>query len=391
LSQRIVYMIDDEPEFLAVLTDVVEVTGHTVHAFNNGHDFFDQVDAFEKNSLLILDLQMPEMDGVEVIRRLSVMSSPPKLILMSGHDSGILHSVEKLARARSLDVISYVEKPIDIELFKQLLTENKPNSCEPSDLLTTIFDNNEDHFEELQSAINDDQLVLHYQPQIEINSGKLIGVEALVRWQHPEAGLLYPDKFVPAAEKNGLISSLTQWVIDTAVKQKQQWQQQGINIHVSVNISAHDITSLTFPEQFAELLADNLLDPTMLILEVTESALMEELITSLDILTRLRLKGVGLSIDDFGTGYSSLSQLHRIPFTELKIDRSFVSKMTVDEEAKAIVKTCILLGHELKLQVVAEGVETEEQLILLNTLGCDIAQGYFIGRPGEAKGISDFK
>ena len=207
MSQRIVYMLDDEPEFLAVLTDVVEVTGHTVQAFSNGHDFFDQVDAFEKNSLLILDLQMPEMDGVEVIRRLSVMSSPPKLILMSGHDSGILHSAEKLARARNLDVISYIEKPIDIELFKQLLTEKEPDSCEPSDLLTTIFDNNEAHFEELQLAINDEQLVLHYQPQIEINSGKLIGVEALVRWQHPEAGLLYPDKFIPAAEKNGLIVS----------------------------------------------------------------------------------------------------------------------------------------------------------------------------------------
>ena len=159
---------------------------------------------------------------------------------------------------------------------------------------------------------------------------------------------------------------------------------------VSINISAHNITSLEFPEQVSELLAAENLTPSSLTLEVTESALMGELVTSLDILTRLRLKGVGLSIDDFGTGYSSLSQLHRAPFSELKIDRSFVISMLADEEAKAIVKTCIMLGHELKMLVVAEGVESRAHLELLREMGCDIAQGYFCQRPMPAAAMIEF-
>ncbi|MFK5893488.1 MAG: EAL domain-containing protein, partial [Pseudomonadota bacterium] len=181
-----------------------------------------------------------------------------------------------------------------------------------------------------------------------------------------------------------LMSELTHWVISNVVQQERQWQKNDLEICVSANISANDITSLTLPEQLVQLLSDNELDPTRLTLEVTESALMGELVTSLDILTRLRLKGTGLSIDDFGTGYSSLSQLHRVPFTELKIDQSFVFNITEDPEARAIVKTCIMLGHELNMLVVAEGVEDQETWDILTQLGCDIAQGYFIARPMPA-------
>ena len=234
---------------------------------------------------------------------------------------------------------------------------------------------------ELQQAIRNEQLVLHFQPQIEVATNKLSGIEVLVRWQHPEQGLIYPDRFISLAEQNGLMGELTHWVIDKTVKQEQMWQDAGLTTTMSVNISALDITGLTLPEQLAELLKNNKLAPTRLTLEITESALMGELVTSLDILTRLRLKGIKLSIDDFGTGYSSLSQLHRVPFTELKIDQSFVSNMNEDSEARAIVKTCILLGHELSMHVVAEGVESEEHLELLKQMGCDFAQGYFIARP----------
>jgi len=177
------------------------------------------------------------------------------------------------------------------------------------------------------------------------------------------------------------MGELTHWVIDRTVKQEQLWQDAGLTATVSVNISALDVTGLMLPEQLEELLKDNRLAPARLALEITESALMGELVTSLDILTRLRLKGIRLSIDDFGTGYSSLSLLHKVPFTELKIDRSFVSNMHEDSGARAIVKTCILLGHELHMRVVAEGVENEEHLELLKKMGCDLAQGYFIARP----------
>ena len=178
---------------------------------------------------------------------------------------------------------------------------------------------------------------------------------------------------------------LTSIVLQQAIGQQHQWQEEGLQINLSINISASDITSLTLPEHISRLLADNALDTTEITLEVTESELMGELTTSLDVLTRLRLKGVRLSIDDFGTGYSSLLQLFRMPFSELKIDQSFVSKMVVDPEALAIVKACILLGEQFQMRVVAEGVEDQATKELLQELGCQAVQGYFIAKPMAAE------
>ena len=333
MKQRTVYLIDDEIDMLELLSDVIESTGLIAQPYNRASHFFEQVNEFEKNSILVLDLNMPDMDGVEVIRRLSTMPAAPSLILMSGYDSSILHAAEKLGKARNLEILAYIGKPIDIEKFKNLLSTTVVDKTTPP----VISTEREPSFEELQWAITHEQLILHYQPQVNILTGGMFGVEALIRWQHPTRGLTYPDRFIPLAEQKGLIGAITHWVIETAVKQRQRWRKQGLDLLVSVNISAVDITSLTLPEQLADLLANNQLDPTMLMLEVTETTLMSELVMSLDILTRLRLKGVGLSIDDFGTGYSSLSQLHRVPFTELKIDRSFVANLSQDEEARAIV------------------------------------------------------
>jgi len=382
-----VYLLDDEPELLELLGDAVELTGLVSKRFTRANRFFEEVSEFSSQSILVLDLNMPEMDGIEVMRRLAVMDVSPSLILMSGHDISVLHSAEKLGYAHNLDIIATLSKPISLEQFQQLLREHESafrNKAKTgtSDAKRALS------VDELKWAIQTDQLVLHYQPQFEVASKMLVGVEALVRWQHPELGLIYPDRFISIAESSGLIGDLTHWVIDRAVRQGQQWQLEGARVAISVNISGGDITSLTLPEQLAALLENNRLDATLLTLEVTESALMGELVTSLDTLTRLRLKGFALSIDDFGTGYSSLSQLHRVPFTEMKIDQSFVSKMGEDKEACAIVRTCIILGHELDMKVVAEGVETEEQFQRLKSMGCDIAQGYLFSRPVPANEIS---
>ncbi len=385
-SKSTVYLLDDEPELVAFLSRVVELTGLESRGFTSARKFFEQVSAFEQTSILALDLNMPEMDGIEVMRQLSTMDSPPSLILMSGHDTRVLSSAEKLGRAHNLEIIASLSKPILLDEFRDIIEHHAPKSERQKQGDTSL--ENDITCSELQLALQNNNLLLHYQPQIDISSGQILGVEALVRWLHPQHGMISPDRFISIAEQGGVINMLTHWVIEQAVEQEQQWQRKGLNIPVSVNISAVDITSLTLPEQVAKLLADKKLDPTHLTLEVTESALMGKLVTSLDILTRLRLKGLGLSIDDFGTGYSSLSQLHRVPFTELKIDHSFVSNMTEDEEARAIVRTCIILGHELKMKVVAEGVETAEQLALLKQMNCDIAQGYFISRPVSAEKIS---
>ncbi|MEH6825985.1 MAG: EAL domain-containing response regulator [Motiliproteus sp.] len=386
MHKSTVYLIDDEPDMVELLTDVVELAGLTAQGYTRASQFFKQVTAFETGSILVLDLHMPEMDGIEVMRRLAQMDNPPSLILISGHDTGVLHAAEKLARGRSLEIVASLSKPISLAVFQGLLEQHSVTCNAPRQAGAKASARNITAAE-LNRAIAENQLVLHYQPQIEIATGALAGVEALVRWQHPDLGLIPPDRFIALAVQFGCMAELTNWVIDEAVRQEQRWQQAGLAVRVSVNISAVDITSLTLPEYLADLLADNRLDPTLLTLEVTESALMAELVTSLDILTRLRLKGIGLSIDDFGTGYSSLSQLHRVPFTELKIDLSFVANITDDDEARAIVKTCIILGHELEMHVVAEGVETQEQLNLLKRLGCDIAQGYLYSKPVMADEI----
>lgn len=390
MNNTIVYLLDDEPDLLELFSDVVEYAGLESRCFTQAKVLLEKVTEFEPGSILVLDLHMPEMDGIEVMRRLAMMNSAPALILVSGLDTGVLHSAEKLGKAHNLKIIASLSKPVPIGQLRELL-ESQPRNVESTVISPRKIESSTITTEELQCAIRQGQLILYYQPQYEIATKKLAGVEALVRWQHPQYGLVPPDHFIPLAEESGLIGELTHWAIEQVVHQEKNWQAQGLYTTVSVNISAADITSLTLPEQLAMLLAAQELAPERITLEVTESALMGELITSLDILTRMRLKGIRLSIDDFGTGYSSLSQLHRLPFTELKIDQSFVSNMTDDKEAKAIVKTCIILGHELNMTIVAEGVETEDQLDSLREMGCDIAQGYLLSRPVTADKIIDLQ
>lgn len=380
MTRTTVYVIDDEAELVTLFSDVVELAGLQAEGYTRASHFFEQVTVFRPGAILVLDLHMPEMDGIEVMRRLAQMHDTPALILVSGHDEGVLHAAEKLGKAHDLEILASLTKPVSTSRLQRLLARHECASAvrdrhSPEEAAQALIP------AELRQAIRNGHLVLHYQPQIEIATDRFFGVEALVRWQHPEQGLIYPARFITMAEQNGLMEALTHWLIRSVVQQEEQWLTEGASISISANISAFDITSLSLPEQLGDLLLEKKLDPTRFTLEVTESALMGELVTSLDILTRLRLKGIGLSIDDFGTGYSSLSQLHRVPFTELKIDLSFVSAMVDDAEARAIVKTCILLGHELNMRVVAEGVETEDHLKLLRALGCDVAQGYYFSKP----------
>lgn len=372
-----VYIVDDDIQIAELLTATIDSVGLSSESFTSARQFIEL--SFEDVDIIFLDLNMPDIDGIEVIRALGAKKCQAQIVLISGHDKGVLHSAEQLAQAHSLKVAASFTKPIKIDALKNLIKNISEDISPSNNVLNTA--SSLPTVDELRRGIQEKQLVLHYQPQVDIKTGKLRGVEALVRWQHPERGLIYPDQFITLAEKNGLIGDLTASVIGMSIEQSRKWQDSGLVTKISVNISSDNITSLSLPEQLAELLSHNKLDPTMLNLEVTESALMGELVTSLDILTRLRMKGFGLSIDDFGTGYSSLSQLHKIPFTELKVDQSFIMSMTQDDESKAIVKTCILLGHELNMEVVAEGVETEGMLLALRALGCDIAQGYYISRP----------
>jgi len=243
--------------------------------------------------------------------------------------------------------------------------------------------------QDLRRAVERNELVLHYQPKFNAPNGPIMGVEALVRWQHPQRGLVPADEFIPLAEKTGLIVPLGAWVLDEACRQMAQWHREGRTAWtVAVNLSALQFGHAALIDTVRDTLARHVLDPRSLTLEITESTAMRDVDASLQILQQLDAMGVRISIDDFGTGYSSLLYLKRLPASELKIDRGFVRDLAHDTEDAAIVSAIVALGQTLNLRIVAEGVETAEQQAFLTRLGCHSLQGYLLGRPMTAESLS---
>jgi len=237
-------------------------------------------------------------------------------------------------------------------------------------------------FGELRHAIEHDELTLCYQPQVEIKTGRIAGVEALLRWKHPEKGMISPMDFIPIAEQSGLIGPLSQWVFRKAIKQCADWRASGIGLKVAVNLSPRNLLDVNFPGYLSALLKTNRVAPGDIILEITEDAIMDQPEQSLKILGQLHDIGVGLAIDDFGTGNSSLAYLKQLPVEEIKIDKSFITHMDTDEDDSVIAFSAVTLAHGIgNRKVIAEGVETQEVWDLLEILGCDVIQGYFLSRP----------
>ena len=243
---------------------------------------------------------------------------------------------------------------------------------------------------DLHRAIDDHQLFLVYQPKVNIQTGAIIGVEALARWQHPKSGLIPPDQFIALAERSGFIKPLTMWGLEAALTQSRRWGMEGIEVPISVNLSARTLHDSRFPNRVEDLLETHGVAAEQLELEITESVIMVDPARALDILTRLNRMGISLSIDDFGTGYSSLSYLKKLPVKAVKIDKSFVMHMTQDQNDAQIVRSTIDLAHNLGLKVIAEGVENQEVWNRLLALGCDEAQGYHMSRPLPAPGLTQW-
>jgi diguanylate cyclase (GGDEF)-like protein len=234
---------------------------------------------------------------------------------------------------------------------------------------------------ELRTALDEQQFVLHFQPKIDVKSGEVIGAEALVRWQHPVRGLVFPDDFIPLVESTSLMGQFTRYVARRALEQCAEWRRLGLDLTVAINVSAHNLVDPDFPEQLAAILEDLALTPHSLEVEITESAAMDDTELAILELARLRAVGITVALDDFGTGHSSLTHLHRLPVDVVKIDKSFVLEMASDEDAASIVATIIGMSHIRGLRVVAEGVESETTCARLAELGCDVVQGYYISRP----------
>jgi EAL domain-containing protein (putative c-di-GMP-specific phosphodiesterase class I) len=239
---------------------------------------------------------------------------------------------------------------------------------------------------ELSSALKTDALSLVYQPKVDLKTGALAGVEALIRWSHPELGPISPADFIPLAEESKVIDELTVWVADLALRQTAQWIDKGFAGTLALNVSARNLKRVEFPDILADLCGRHGLPCERVVVEITETAT-QQIVKLLDTLTRLRLKGFKLALDDFGIGFSSLSHLQQLPFSELKVDRSFVVKMVEADDCRIISRAIINLAHELGLRVVAEGVESAEALRMLVDFGCDDAQGYFISRPLVEDGL----
>ena len=366
-------VVDDEKDICEFISFVAGNVGYAVTSITDPRDFIKEYS--DDLSVIVMDLTMPDMDGVELIRHLASVDSKTGIILMSGFDMGVLHSARELADSRGLNVIGVLEKPISISDLEEMLDrrsqvrENCPSSKENCGSITS---------DELIYAIQNNEITNYYQPKVDIPSHFLVAVEALVRWCHPIKGLIMPDDFIGLAEDAGLIGYLTSLVLDNALRDCSEWKSKGIIVQVAVNVSAKALTDLNFPDQLQKKLIEYKLDPSQLIIEVTESAIADDISHALDILTRIRMKGIHLSIDDFGTGYSSIQMLHRGPFDELKIDRSFIRNMETDQDAHVIVETSIDFSKKMKMKAVAEGIETQELWDLVAKMGCDEAQGYFI-------------
>lgn len=337
--------------------------------------------------VILLDLNMPGMDGVEFIRAIAVREFNGRVVLVSGESERMLLAVEKIALTYDVGVIGHLGKPVCPHKLGAVL-ETMVIGAGPGLPRSKVSKSYE--ADELRVAIERGELVNYYQPKVEVATGAVVGVEALVRWQHPEDGLVYPDQFISLAENNGLINALTHSVLSEALQHSSLWADAGLPLHTAVNISMADLVELDFPDVLAQLVRAAGVSPHSITLEVTESCLMADLRSSLDILSRLSLKRFGLAIDDFGTGNSSMQQLHDIPFNELKVDRSFVHGATTDSTALAIYTASLRLARDLGMQVVAEGVENQEDWDLLVHTGCDIAQGYFIAKPMPAEQLPDW-
>lgn len=385
-------ILDDDPMIGATIKRIAEFDGHAVVYTEHASEFFQQVDSWDPN-IIALDLIMPDMNGVEVMEQLVKRGCRAALIVSSGVGDRVLDAARRSARENGLNVVGVLPKPFSAKTLREMLRKagDLRHSSAPSANQGVKAVKPIPTARELQQAMDAGQIRVALQPKARCRSGTLAGFEALARWHHPELGAIPPDIFIPVAENAGLIDRLTLQIAAQALR----WlaglpEQVGSDhrhdpvldqIQLSLNVSARTLTNRALFDELAALCRQNRIPLERIILELTETSAMEDAAVSLNTLTHLRLQGFSLSIDDFGTGYSSMVQLVRMPFSEIKIDKSFVSTAMTSSESRAVVRSVVDLGRSLGLETTAEGVEDEETLSYLKSLGCDIAQGYLVSRP----------
>lgn len=376
MNENRLLVVDDDSEVGTFFGQVGEDLGFETKVLLDPGQFAQTVLEFSP-TVLLLDLQMPGRDGIELLRELSTLDRRPKVLIASGLDSRVLTTASELGISMGVDVAGAFCKPIALDELEVLLVRLKSQKKVVSAA-------------GLRQAIDNGQLVVHYLPKATFKGpGRWIieGAEALVRWEHPEYGLLYPRDFIGIAEESGLITEVTDFVFRASMEQARVWFANGLYMELGVNLSAQFLGDLGFPDRLLTLIRENNLDPSMITIELMETASMQDPAVALDILARLRVKNINLCLDDFGTGQSSLTHLYRMPFSEVKLDNQFTNDMRLREDARALVEGLIYLTHKLKMRACAEGVEDEGTLQMLEQMHCDKVQGHLIGAACRAKDL----
>jgi EAL domain-containing protein (putative c-di-GMP-specific phosphodiesterase class I) len=369
-------ILDDDPGVLSFLAEVGRERRYEVALAGSIEELESRYVTFDP-SLIILDLQYAHGDGIEVLSFLKQRGCRAPIMLISGFDARVLETARRVGLEYGLAIVDAQEKPLRLDALAQVLeTHREPESDEWVD--------------QLREAIDHGELRVYYQPKTELASGRLVGFEALARWQHPRRGLIEPDRFIPLAETCGLIAPLTDEVLVQAVGDCASWAIAGHNLTVAVNMSPVLFERDRLLTNLIQLLGQHRLPAVNVTLEVTESAAMHDPGTTMGTLSRLRLRGFNLALDDFGTGYSNLALLHRMPFNELKIDRSFIADVKSSRDSQVIVRAIAALAQQLGLTTVAEGVEDLSVWDWLRSIGIEQVQGFGIAPPMPADQVLDW-
>jgi EAL domain-containing protein (putative c-di-GMP-specific phosphodiesterase class I)/DNA-binding CsgD family transcriptional regulator len=372
-----VLIFDDDAAVGRLVVRIATMSGMDAAAVTDAETFSESLETHPPQ-VIVLDLQLGATDGVEQLRVLAGQQYAGSLILMSGFDARVLETASTLAASIGLKVEGVLAKPlraVDLErVFERLQSAGQSLSVE-----------------RLLTAIADDELTLEFQPIVTRSPPVLRKLEALVRWDHPVLGRIPPADFLPAAEGDPVaMDALTEWVLGAAIETYQVLKQLDITVPLAVNISAQSLHDLTFPNRLEKRLREGGMPASHLCLEITETAAFKDPAKTMDILSRLRLKGIQLAIDDFGTGYSSLKVLRQLPFTELKIDLSFVKDVTTSRDARAITKSILELAANMEMACVAEGIDSAETADTIEELGRCGLQGHFIARPMPVESIASW-
>lgn len=383
-------VVEDHPFQRGVLVHLLSsIDAHAILQAANGSEALALLegDTSTRPDVIICDLDMPEMDGVELLTTIAERRLAGGVIIVSARESGILRSVETMARAMGFAVLGNFRKPVSAQQLRDALAKYAPNRQVSPPARERKFTP-----AQLRRAIEERQFRAAFQPKVRLVTRAFEGVEALARWPLPEGGAVPPSDFVPAVVSEGLITTLTEHMLEEACRALNAWEKDGLRLSVALNVSMVTLSDLAVVNRFADFARQRGIDTHRITFEVTETEVMTDVVRILNVLSRLRLKGFHLAVDDFGTGHSSLQQLNTIPFTELKLDRAFVHGCGQPGRQQHIVKSSIELAQHLGIRTVAEGVEAQADWDFLAANGCDEAQGFLITRalpPEEIPGWAD--